>query len=101
MVLKYGAIWHTILLNCSELKREILARSLTCFNDQGIEATTIETIRATWETSVAATYHHFGNKDGLVAVLFSRWTTRPARSSPKGRMPRLWLIATARATDMS
>lgn len=41
MVLKYGAIWHTILLNCSELKREILARSLTCFNDQGIEATTI------------------------------------------------------------
>lgn len=52
------------------LKREILARSLACFNDQGIEATTIETIRLACETSVGAIYHHFGNKDGLIAALF-------------------------------
>jgi AcrR family transcriptional regulator len=52
------------------LKREILARSLACFNDQGIEATTIEVIKAACETSVGAVYHHFGNKDGLVAALF-------------------------------
>ena len=52
------------------LKREILARSLACFNDQGIEATTIETIKSACETSVGAIYHHFGNKDGLIAALF-------------------------------
>ena len=52
------------------LKREILARSLACFNDQGIEATTIEVIRVACETSVGAIYHHFGNKDGLIAALF-------------------------------
>lgn len=52
------------------LKREILARSLACFNEQGIEATTIEVIKAACETSVGAIYHHFGNKDGLIAALF-------------------------------
>lgn len=52
------------------LKRDILARSLACFNDQGIEATTIEVIKAACETSVGAIYHHFGNKDGLIAELF-------------------------------
>jgi AcrR family transcriptional regulator len=52
------------------LKREILASSLGCFNDQGIEATTIEVIKAACSTSVGAIYHHFGNKDGLIAALF-------------------------------
>lgn len=52
------------------LKREILANSLACFNDQGIEATTIEVIKAACSTSVGAIYHHFGNKDGLIASLF-------------------------------
>jgi AcrR family transcriptional regulator len=52
------------------LKREILARALACFNEQGIEATTIEAIRVACETSVGAIYHHFGNKDGLIAELF-------------------------------
>lgn len=52
------------------LKREILARSLACFNDHGIESTTIEVIKAACDTSVGAIYHHFGNKDGLIAALF-------------------------------
>ena len=54
----------------SELKRTILRQALACFNDLGIEATNIETIRSKCETSVGAIYHHFGNKEGLVAALF-------------------------------
>lgn len=54
----------------AELKRSILGKALACFNEQGIEATTIEMIRAACETSVGAIYHHFGNKEGLVAALF-------------------------------
>lgn len=54
----------------AELKRTILRRALACFNEQGIEATTIEMIRAACDTSVGAIYHHFGNKEGLVAALF-------------------------------
>ncbi|MFZ3184381.1 MAG: TetR/AcrR family transcriptional regulator [Pseudomonas sp.] len=54
----------------AELKRSILSQALACFNAQGIEATTIEMIRAACQTSVGAIYHHFGNKEGLVAALF-------------------------------
>jgi len=54
----------------AELKRAILAQALSSFNEHGIEATTIETIRAECDTSVGAIYHHFGNKEGLVAALF-------------------------------
>ncbi|NWA02245.1 TetR/AcrR family transcriptional regulator [Pseudomonas gingeri] len=54
----------------AELKRAILRQALLCFNEQGIEASTIETIRAACDTSVGAIYHHFGNKEGLVAALF-------------------------------
>lgn len=52
------------------LKRSILQTALTCFNQQGIEATTIDHIRVACDTSVGAIYHHFGNKEGLVAQLF-------------------------------
>src|SRR5471030_2111858 len=54
----------------AELKRAILAQALSSFNEHGIEATTIEMIRAQCDTSVGAIYHHFGNKEGLVAALF-------------------------------
>lgn len=54
----------------AELKRAILRKALECFNSQGIEATTIEMIRVECQTSVGAIYHHFGNKEGLVAALF-------------------------------
>lgn len=54
----------------AELKRAILGKALVCFNQQSIEATTIEMIRAECATSVGAIYHHFGNKEGLVAALF-------------------------------
>ena len=54
----------------AELKRQILATALECFNRQGIEATTIEQIREGCGASVGALYHHFGNKEGVVAALF-------------------------------
>lgn len=54
----------------AELKRDIFKTALDLFNEQGLEATTIEMIRAQCDTSVGAIYHHFGNKEGLVAALF-------------------------------
>lgn len=54
----------------AELKRDVLRAALGCFNSNGIEATTIEMIRLACDTSVGAIYHHFGNKEGLVAALF-------------------------------
>lgn len=53
-----------------KLKREILAGALECFNEAGLESATIELIRLHCDTSVGAIYHHFKNKEGLVAALF-------------------------------
>jgi len=52
------------------LKREILEQALHCFNELGVEATTIDAIKARCETSVGAIYHHFGNKEGILSALF-------------------------------
>jgi AcrR family transcriptional regulator len=54
----------------AQLKRHILQAALACFNEQGLEPTTIEQIRGRCDTSVGNIYHHFGNKDGLIAALF-------------------------------
>lgn len=54
----------------SQLKRRILLGALACFNEHGLEPTTIETIKQRCDTSVGNIYHHFGNKEGLVAALF-------------------------------
>ncbi len=54
----------------AQLKRRMLAGALVCFNEHGIEPTTIEMILARCEASVGNLYHHFGSKDGLVAALF-------------------------------
>lgn len=54
----------------SQLKREILTAALACFNEQGLEPTTIQDIRIRCDTSVGNIYHHFGNKDGLISALF-------------------------------
>lgn len=51
-------------------KQDILDAALACFNEAGIEATTVETIRARCGASIGSIYHHFGNKEGIVAELF-------------------------------
>ena len=52
------------------LKRRMLEGALACFNEHGIEPTTIDMVLAKCEASVGNLYHHFGSKDGLVAALF-------------------------------
>lgn len=54
----------------AQLKRRILLGALACFNQHGIEATTIEMIKDRCDASVGNLYHHFGSKEGLVAALF-------------------------------
>src|SRR4051812_42511020 len=51
-------------------KRLVMACALDCFERDGLDAATIEQIRARADSSVGSIYHHFGNKDGLVAALF-------------------------------
>lgn len=54
----------------AKLKRILLQHALDCFSEFGIEATSIEMIRARADSSVGAIYHHFKNKEGMVGALF-------------------------------
>ena len=51
-------------------KQEILSSALNCFIEKGVESTTIADIRDKSGLSVGSIYHHFDNKDGIVAALF-------------------------------
>ncbi len=53
----------------SLLKRQILSDALSCFLEYGLDATSIEMIREKSESSVGAIYHHFKNKEGVIAAL--------------------------------
>ncbi|MCH7336883.1 TetR/AcrR family transcriptional regulator [Acinetobacter sp. NIPH 2699] len=53
----------------SLLKRQILLDALSCFLEYGLETTSIEMIREKSESSVGAIYHHFKNKEGVIAAL--------------------------------
>src|SRR4051812_44797729 len=51
-------------------RRGVLRHALTLFNAKGVEATTIDDLRKACGHSVGTIYHHFKNKEGLVAALF-------------------------------
>ncbi len=51
-------------------KRHILNCALACFDELGLEATTVDTIRQRSNSSIGTIYHHFGNKEGLVAAIY-------------------------------
>jgi AcrR family transcriptional regulator len=51
-------------------RRSVLRHALTLFNAQGIEAATIDDLRGACGQSVGTIYHHFKNKEGVVAALF-------------------------------
>ncbi|SDW28734.1 TetR/AcrR family transcriptional regulator [Marinobacter mobilis] len=51
-------------------KRHILRCALQCFIEHGLESTTIDTIRQQSGASVGTLYHHFTNKEGLIAALY-------------------------------
>ena len=54
----------------AESKRQILRCALALFNQYGMEATTIDLIRTQSQSSVGSIYHHFGNKEGVIAALY-------------------------------
>ena len=51
-------------------RASILSAALACFNETGIEATTIEAIRERAGCSIGSLYHHFKSKEGLASRLF-------------------------------
>src|SRR6478609_8574110 len=51
-------------------KREVLTQALLSFNELGLETCTIDELRRRSGQSVGAIYHHFKNKEGVVAALF-------------------------------
>jgi len=51
-------------------KRSVLTHALQCFNETGLEASTIDDLRQRSGQSVGTIYHHFRNKEGVVAALF-------------------------------
>jgi len=50
-------------------RRSVLRHALTLFNANGVEATTIDDLRKASGQSVGTIYHHFKNKEGVVAAL--------------------------------
>ncbi len=48
----------------------ILKGAMACFTVDGIEATTIADIRRASGASTGSIYHHFGDKDGILAALY-------------------------------
>jgi|AP95_1055475.scaffolds.fasta_scaffold00067_18 AcrR family transcriptional regulator len=51
-------------------RARILAGALGCFDDFGIDATTISDIQRATDCSIGSLYHHFGNKEGIAEALF-------------------------------
>ena len=54
----------------SSRKQEILQAALACFTEFGVEATTIEMIRDRSGASIGSVYHHFGNRERIIAALY-------------------------------
>lgn len=60
-------------------KHEILQAALVCFTEHGVDATTIEMIRDRSGASIGSLYHHFGNKDRIIAALYLEGTEQYAQ----------------------
>lgn len=54
----------------SSRKQDILDAALRCFNEHGVEATTIDMIRERSGASVGSLYHHFGSKESIAAAIY-------------------------------
>src|SRR5690606_16253103 len=57
-------------MGCPSRKDDILQAALACFSEQGVDATTIEMIRDRSGASIGSLYHHFGNKERIIAALY-------------------------------
>lgn len=67
----------------SARKMAILMAALECFNEKGIEATTINEIGEKAKASVGSMYHHFGNKEGIAIALLVEGLRKNAEQSEK------------------
>ena len=65
-------------------KDEILQAALACFTDVGVDATTIEMIRDRSGASIGSLYHHFGNKERIIAALYMQGTAEYAALLEQG-----------------
>lgn len=55
----------------SSRRSQILNAALRCFLQQGVEATTIEQIRAASGASHGSIYHHFGSKEAIALAVYA------------------------------
>ena len=60
----------TVNAGTADRRQSILSAALGCFNELGIEATTIEQIRERAGCSIGSLYHHFRSKEGVASRLF-------------------------------
>lgn len=51
-------------------RQDILNAALACATDGGVDAVSIDGVRTRCGASVGSIYHHFGNRDGIMAALF-------------------------------
>ncbi|VXD00302.1 TetR family transcriptional regulator [Pseudomonas sp. 8Z] len=65
-------------------KDEILQAALACFTEFGVDATTIEMIRDRSGASIGSLYHHFGNKERIIAALYLEGTAQYAAQLEAG-----------------
>lgn len=54
----------------SSRRESIIQAALGCFAQHGVEATTIDMIRAASGASTGSLYHHFGNKERIAAEVY-------------------------------
>lgn len=82
-------------------RQRALAAALALFERQGVAGTTIEQVRDRAGVSIGSLYHHFGNRDGLVAALFEdlleRYRMAVAAELGKGEDARTLLDGFVRA----
>ena len=60
----------TCAVEPSTRRQDILDAALACATAHGVDAISIDSLRAHCGASVGSIYHHFGNKEGVVAALF-------------------------------
>ncbi|TNF09614.1 MAG: TetR/AcrR family transcriptional regulator [Pseudomonadales bacterium] len=65
-------------------KDEILQAALACVTEQGVDGTTIEMIRDRSGASIGSLYHHFGNKERIIAALYMSGTAQYAQMLQRG-----------------
>jgi AcrR family transcriptional regulator len=57
-------------VEAGDRRQDILRAALACATELGLEAVSIEGVRARCGASVGSIYHHFGSREGIVAALY-------------------------------